>query len=224
MSRPHSSESSLKNDIVSLAKGGAKGSPSDFHKWIICYGSSNATLEQVEAALRELVSEGKLVSKEMHSLSDFRIRETSEFDRSFTYKVLSDNNYSSIQLVRSRVESFLNYYHVPETEKIDIIIALTEGMENAVKYSDHYEIEVSYRIEDLPAGSQNSKNRRFFLEIRNHSASSSPHADILSGKYSDGSVTLMKGLKVMDQLFDELDLNLDSSTGMVVLRAIKYLE
>ncbi len=217
-------DSPVKNEILKLALSGAEGTASDFIIWLNGFGIRNITPEQVHNCLEELAAEGRMISRTLHSICDYRISSPVEHNQFYNYKVFSDKRFSAIQLIRSRIESFLRYFRVREEEQIDIVIALTEALENAVKYSDREEIEVSYTIEDLQSDSDSPHSRRFRLEIKNHAAESSPHEDILSGKYADGSITLMKGLKVMYQLFDELDLNLDHGSGVVTLKASKKLE
>ncbi|MCS7204325.1 MAG: ATP-binding protein [Leptospiraceae bacterium] len=129
----------------------------------------------------------------------------------FTFPI--DLKCSPIQFVRSRMISFLKSHKVQEELLYDIIIASTEAVENAVKYSSHDEIYIKYYIE----------NKTFYVEIRNHYEIPEIQKDIKRGKY-DSSLTLMRGMLVMSKLFDEIDFDRIEDKKIAIFRASKKLK
>jgi len=216
----------IRDEILKLARLGCGGTPRNFLMWINRNsGKESLTISEVVAELQNLRDEGTLVEKKLHKHSDFYLNEETPYDQEYNYFVFSDNEYSALQFVRSRLEAFLGFHNVSEDLATDIIIASTEALENAVKYSDHNKIYIHYKTgysDELPADLK-KKVPAFYIEITNHTQDGTPHADLLNGQYDSGKITLMKGLKVMNQLFDFMDLSLDEKSRIVTLKGAKYL-
>lgn len=81
---------------------------------------------------------------------------------------------------------------------VDLCIGVLEAVENAVKYGDGTEVEVEYYIDP---------SQTLFIQIINNLKELNLEQDIERGKFSS-TATLMRGMMVMQKLFDELDLEI----------------
>jgi anti-sigma regulatory factor (Ser/Thr protein kinase) len=111
------------------------------------------------------------------------------------------------------MEAFLRSQGTADETLMDISIATTEAMENAVKYSDHSPIEVSYSVE----------NGVFHIMIKNRLSEVRLEKDIEAGKYTS-TTTLMRGMMVMVKLFDEMDIEILEEEKLAVFQAHKRIK
>ena len=118
-----------------------------------------------------------------------------------------------VSMVREKLENFLHIHEVDEMQIDFLLMGVTEAIENAIKYgSDNTPIQICYSLE----------NKRFCVEMINEARPVSPERDIEAGKYSPGG-TLMRGMLVMEKVFDTVGIDLEEKTGTVVFSAIKSL-
>lgn len=205
--------SEIVNSVVQLGKSGCKGTTKDFHSWLQKY-DANIDQNSVQEILDGLKSDGIFISNP-ESPRDYLLAQNIEFPDEIHYIVSSEIKLSPIQMVRSRMESFLNSRGVENETVVDIMVGITEAMENAVKYSDQNSpINVFYSL----------LNGKFSVKITNVVVSTSPEDDIEMGKYRDGNITLMRGMMVMTKLFDEMDLDISDDGREAVFSAVKVVQ
>lgn len=130
-----------------------------------------------------------------------------------SFSVYGDAKYSPIQYVRSRQEYFLEYNYVNEDDIMDISIATIEAIENAVKYGDGNIVHIDYLIDST---------RTFKLNIINNIKEFDLTNEIERGKYSSNT-TLMRGIMVMQKLFNHLELQIIDDKKQAHLYAEKKL-
>ena len=202
----------LKVELQALARTGCQGNAADYAAWLRHAGKLGANaVEAVGAALKGLASEG-VFRNHPEFEHEFLAQSPEQLPHSVSYSVSRRLEDSPIQMVRSRLDCFLRQHHVTEDHIIDLSIATTEAMENAVKYSDGGEIDVSYQILDSV----------FKIRVVNRIRDARPEDDIEAGKYSS-SVTLMRGMMVMVKLFDEMDIDIQEEKGSAVFTGMKKL-
>jgi len=192
-----------------LVESGCWGNHKDFAAWLSFDYNLNEQEDEVLKALEDLVVQGLLEKHE--SLNDEFILKSLNFAKPIThYRVSGFLKDSPIQMVRSRLETFFRTHDVPDEMIVDMSIATTEAMENAVKYNDQNPIEIDYSLADGD----------FRIEIRNGLKEVEIERDIEAGKYNS-SLTLMRGMMVMSKLFDELDIDIKDAENLAVFTAKK---
>lgn len=202
----------LQEAIKKLCASGCQGNSEDFSCWVAFETRSDFSLSETEAALEDLAGRGDTV-KHAEIQGEYRLAARPELPRSVSYHVSGNIKNSPIQLVRSRLDAFLRTHGIPEEVIIDLSIGTTEAMENAVKYSDHGQITVSYEI---------TPENVFSIKIVNNLGEIAPEKDIASGKYS-GTATLMRGMMIMVKLFDEMDIDIKDDEHVAVFTATRQL-
>lgn len=198
--------------IKNLCASGCQGNSEDFSSWVAFEIQTNPTPAEIESALAQLESLGE-IAKHGEIQGEFRLAGDPDLPATVSYKVSGDIKNSPIQLVRSRLDAFLRKHRINEEIIIDLSIGTTEAMEDAVKYSDHEQIEVSYEI---------TPERVFNIKIVNSLDEIAPEKDIASGKYS-GTATLMRGMMIMVKLFDEMDIDIKDEENVAVFTATRQL-
>lgn len=206
----YSSVSTLDQTILDLASRGCQGTAKDYAAWCQFHGAA-ADIAQIEQALERCVSSGTLqrhadIPREFHAAGPLT------FPARIEYRVSGEVAASPIQMVRSCMEAFLRFHGAGEDNVIDISIATTEAMENAVKYSDHSPIHVCYWVEA----------RIFHISITNRLSDVRLEQDIAAGKYTS-TTTLMRGMMVMVKLFDEMDIQIREDEKIAVFKAHKTI-
>ena len=208
--------SKLKDAILELGNVGCQGNLHDYQAWLRYYHRNKEvdfeiTDESVSKTLDELISEGSFKTHPEFP-DEYLLSNPTSLPDKVEYIVSGALDDSPIQLVRSRLEAFLRSHQVSNEIIIDLTIGTTEAMENAVKYSDHRKIEVSYHITD----------QVFHIQVINRMGDTSAEEDIEAGKYSS-SVTLMRGMMVMVKLFDDMDIDISEETKSAIFKASKNL-
>jgi anti-sigma regulatory factor (Ser/Thr protein kinase) len=128
-----------------------------------------------------------------------------------SYEIYGAFEFSPIQYVRSRLESFLKVNNVIEDDLVDVSIATIEAIENAAKYGDGNSVYVSCQIID----------KKLELQIINKIKDVDLETELLK-KYTSAT-TLMKGVMVMQKLFNHVDLQILEETQQAKLYAEKIL-
>ncbi len=197
--------------IKLLCASGCQGNSSDFACWIAFDNKLRFTPADVESVLNQMAREGQIEEAEV--AGEFRAAREPDLPARVEYAVSGDIHNSPIQLVRSRLDAFLRKHGIGEPIIIDLSIGTTEAMENAVKYSDHEKIAVSYEI---------TPDRVFNIKIVNSLGEIAPEKDIASGKYS-GTATLMRGMMIMVKLFDQMDIDINEDSSVAVFTGTRKL-
>ncbi|MBW7856994.1 MAG: ATP-binding protein [Leptonema sp. (in: Bacteria)] len=200
----------LTDALLKLGKSGLYGTVGDFTRWLSYSFQINANEDEVKTSLDLLLSNGQFVREA--DFQDDYISDTIElFPDAYSFTCPRQLQSSPIQFFRSRLLSFLKQKNrVTEEEKIDIVIAAVEAIENAVKYSASGEVVVRFEMQ----------SDQFRVEIENDVATAQPDHDIEIGKY-DSSRTLMRGMMVMGRLFDEMDIVIDEHNRATFMAAKK---
>ena len=128
-----------------------------------------------------------------------------------SYEIFGAFEFSPIQYVRSRLESFLKVNNVVEDDLVDVSIATIEAIENAAKYGDGNSVFVSCQI----------IGKKLELQIINKIKDVDLETELLK-KYTSAT-TLMKGVMVMQKLFNHVDLQILEETQQAKLYAEKIL-
>ena len=192
-----------------LVQSGCWGNHRDFVSWLRFEYNLDSSESETLEALNQLVSDG-LLEKHVSISEEFVLSSLKNAKPITRYRVSGFLQDSPIQMVRSRLETYFRLNSVREEMIVDMSIATTEAMENAVKYNDHNPIEINYSIE----------NGDFRIEIRNGLREVQIERDIEMGKYNS-SLTLMRGMMVMSKLFDDLDIDIKDSENLAVFTARK---
>ena len=151
----------LKNSITAMAKFGAVGTDKDFLGWIKMY---NRMLELTEKHIPKYIGNlniDKMTSAISHLSTENLLKDNglgyNEYittenlvgvlkNKNISYHFLGDINFSPLQLVRSRLESFLRFFQINEDCVVDISIGVIEAAENAIKYGCGGVISVIYSL------------------------------------------------------------------------------
>jgi len=201
---------SLEQILVDLGKEGCQGTVKDYAAWVSFETGKDASGD-METILEDLRHRG-IFQRHPDIDAEYVFAGPTPFPEKIEYRVSGLLHHSPIQMVRSRMESFLRFHHASEGTVMDISIATTEAMENAVKYSDHSPIAISYRIE----------GGVFHIMIKNRLSEVRLEKDIEAGKYTS-TTTLMRGMMVMVKLFDEMDIEIKEDEKIAVFSALKKL-
>jgi anti-sigma regulatory factor (Ser/Thr protein kinase) len=207
-------------EILDLMKAmlptGLSGYPADFLSWIkMEYKKkgkpySSVSMKSIENCLTVLKAENiiepnKNDPKEFCGVSSVLLKNWVKD----SYEIYGAFEFSPIQYVRSRLESFLKINNVSEDDLVDVSIATIEAIENAAKYGDGNSVFVSCNIQD----------KKLQLEIINKIKDVDLETELLK-KYTSAT-TLMKGVMVMQKLFNHVDLQILEETQQAKLYAEK---
>ncbi|EMO29661.1 ATP-binding protein [Leptospira noguchii] len=216
------SKEEIEKQVRSMLSLGLTGTVNDFFSWIrmdtIRKFKDEPDLENtiVENILESFVESSyvkrsKFNSKEFHIHPD--IIQGKKFPPKECYTLLGKITFQPMQYVRSRFEFFLKNQGTPEDLVVDLCIGVLEAVENAVKYGDGTEVEVEYYIDS---------SQTLFIQIVNNLKELNLEQDIERGKFSS-TATLMRGMMVMQKLFDELDLEILENKKQAQFNAKKKL-
>lgn len=212
----------LENYLIALLQTGVAGSSYDFYSWVrmeivMKFKEEPDLLEDdVRNVLERFKTEGKLISGKFDAREYFLAEASSLEKKAISqdrYEVLGRLDYSPLPYVKTRLEYFLRRNAVSEDEIIDIAIATIEAVENCVKYGDGGLVEVEYSID---------RNRNFSIAIVNTIKEFDLEEDIRRGKFSS-TATLMRGMMVMQKLFDQVDLDILDDKKKASFRASRKL-
>lgn len=212
----------LEKLLVDILADGLTGTVKDYCSWISMEGllkyneELEADKDRVKAILDSLKAKGYAVEGRFDK-SEYCIAPTALPRRvdflSDSYSLFGEAKFSPIQYVRSRQEYFLEYNYVSEEDVMDISIATIEAIENAVKYGDGNMVHIDYLIDS---------SRTMKLNIINNIKEFDLSNEIERGKYSSNT-TLMRGIMVMQKLFNHLELQIIDDKKQAHLYAEKKL-
>ena len=218
------SDSQLKSELQALFASGACGMSDDFHKWIRMEIKRkfrefpDLTLERTSAFLSGMISAGE-IEADKFGAGEYRPVKKNGVKKNLSsgrdqYQFIGEIEFSPMQFVRSKLESFLRNNNIPDDKILDISIGTVEAVENAVKYGNGELVDVKYSV---------SRNGSFEIEMINRIGKSSITDDIERGKFSEAT-TLMRGMMVMQKLFDEMDLDIREEESLVRFSARKNVK
>ncbi|TGK34664.1 ATP-binding protein [Leptospira gomenensis] len=203
----HLNRDEIEKQIQSMLSQGLTGAAADFFAWIrmetlrkfkdepdVETSTITEILESLSAS--GYAKQSKFNQKEFHIHPDQIAGK--KFPAKDNYVLLGKIEFQSMQYVRSRLEFFLKSQDTPEEIVMDLCIGTLEAVENAVKYGDGTEVEVEYSID---------RSQIFSIKMVNNLKELNLEQDIERGKFSS-TATLMRGMMVMQKLFDELDLEI----------------
>lgn len=212
----------LEKLLVDILADGLTGTVKDYCSWISMEGllkyneELEADKDRVKAVLDSLKVKGYAVEgkfdKSEYCISPTALPRRVDF-LSDSYSLYGEAKFSPIQYVRSRQEYFLEYNYVSEEDVMDISIATIEAIENAVKYGDGNMVHIDYLIDS---------SRTMKLNIINNIKEFDLSNEIERGKYSSNT-TLMRGIMVMQKLFNHLELQIIDDKKQAHLYAEKKL-
>ncbi|MBE7412573.1 MAG: ATP-binding protein [Leptospiraceae bacterium] len=210
----------IEKEIKTLLMNGLLGNSKDFAAWVQMETKRkfrelpSISVEAVTELLEKLKISGDVVSSKFDS-REYTISEqlssTLKVINSESYTLLGAHVFSPLQYVRSRLEYFLRRNQVSEEMTLDVSIAVIEAMENAVKYGDGEIIEIKYSLD---------KSKLFKISILNNIKEFNLQNDIDRGKFSS-TATLMRGMMVMQKLFDKMDLDILENNKQALFTAEK---
>ncbi|RHX88379.1 ATP-binding protein [Leptospira stimsonii] len=218
----HLTREEIEKQIQSMLSQGLTGTVNDFYAWIRMetlrkFKDEPDTENSVVATILEsLVNSGfakhnKFNQKEFHIHPDQT--QGKKLPSKDSYVLLGKIAFQPMQYVRSRLEFFLKNQGTPDDIVMDLCIGALEAVENAVKYGDGTEVEVEYSID---------RSQTLFIKIVNNLKELNLEQDIERGKFSS-TATLMRGMMVMQKLFDELDLEILEGRKQAQFNAKKKL-
>ena len=201
------SRKELETELKNILATGVSGNPKDYLSWVCMEvkkkfkEDADVSLEDVSSILEELKSQNQIGPNKFDP-REFQVHATTSFKKklqaSDMFQCLGRMDFNPIQYVRSRLEYYLLENKVSEEEALDLGIAIVEAVENSVKYGDGNIIEVEYSFD---------KNRLFKVQVTNTVKEFNLEDDIERGKFSS-TATLMRGMMVMQKLFDSIDLEI----------------
>lgn len=216
------SKTELETEIKALFSSGVSGNAKDFFSWVQMEvfrkfkDLPNCTLENVQSFVDHLVSTGD-VATNPHDAREYLLAEKSTLIRKIgtteKFTILGALNYNPMQYVRARLDHFLSRNGVIEDIRMDLCIATVEAVENAAKYGDGLNVDIIFSID---------KSKVFTLEMTNTVKDFNLEDDILRGKFSS-TATLMRGMMVMQKLFDSVDLDIIDNRKQAYLKAQRKL-
>ncbi len=204
--------------IKLMLPSGLSGYPADYLSWVkMEYKKkgkphTNVTMKNIENCLAILKDE-KVIEPSKNDPREL-CPNSSILQKSWnkdSYEIFGAFEFSPIQYVRSRLESFLKVNNVVEDDLVDVSIATIEAIENAAKYGDGNSVFVSCQI----------IGKKLELQIINKIKDVDLETELLK-KYTSAT-TLMKGVMVMQKLFNHVDLQILEETQQAKLYAEKIL-
>ena len=162
--------------------------------------------QEIEIILRKLHEDNiiELVAPyDEYRLKDFKAR-CQNIPLTEGFFACNNLDFNPLQYIRSRVTRFCECHRIAPEHKEEIVIAVTEAAENAVKYSDQYAIYVWQRLD----------NDIYHIKVYNGVPELDLNSEISRGKFSE-DVSLMRGVLVMSKLLDHLDIIRDSEKRRV---------
>ncbi|XDD50832.1 ATP-binding protein [Leptospira sp. WS92.C1] len=218
----HLTREEIEKQIQSMLSQGLTGTVNDFFAWIRMETFRKFKDEpDIENSVITNILES-MVSSGFAKLSRFNQNEFhihpdqlngKKFPSKDGYILLGKIAFQPMQYVRSRLEFFLKSQGTPEDIVMDLCIGALEAVENAVKYGDGTEVEVEYFID---------RSQTLFMKMTNNLKELNLEQDIERGKFSS-TATLMRGMMVMQKLFDELDLEILEDRKQAQFNAKKKL-
>ncbi|TGN20724.1 ATP-binding protein [Leptospira idonii] len=216
------SPSELEKEVKTLFSFGLAGNAKDFHSWIQMEvfrkfkDVPSTSLESVQELLDHLKENGDILTNPLDP-REYTLSEKSTFKRKVgnaeKYVILGALHYNPMQYVRARLDYFLKMNQVEEELRMDLCIATVEAVENAAKYGDGLNVEIDYQID---------KSKLFTISMVNTVKDFNLEDDIQRGKFSS-TATLMRGMMVMQKLFDAVDLEIIDNRRQAFLKASRKL-
>ncbi|PJZ68802.1 anti-sigma regulatory factor [Leptospira perolatii] len=210
----------IESQVQELLACGLVGTSQDFYAWIRM-GILRKFREEPKIPpdwipkILETLKESKTIIHGKYNSREFGLPTNSELLNKPTlkeeYVILGKTEFQPMQYVRSRLEAFLRGNRIKEDTIVDLTIGSIEAVENAVKYGDGSIVEVGYWIEN---------GSLFKIQMVNNLREFSIDEDIERGKFSS-TATLMRGMMVMQKLFDKLDLEILEERKQALFRAEK---
>ncbi|MBL0955589.1 MAG: ATP-binding protein [Leptospira sp.] len=216
------SRTELEKEIKTLFSNGLSGNVNDFTSWVFMETQRkfkdvpNVTLETVTTVMDEFVKDGLITTNPIDP-REYYITDESPIIRkmgtSESFVILGALHYNPMQYVRARLAYFLKRNGIDEELRMDLCIATVEAVENAAKYGDGGGVEVTFQID---------KQKVFSIEMINTVKDFNLEDDIQRGKFSS-TATLMRGMMVMQKLFDSVDLEITDNRKQAILKATRKL-
>ncbi len=126
--------------------------------------------------------------------------------------IARESVYHPIYFLRSKISSACNFLKLKQQYKMEILIAITEAIENAIKYSDTDPII----IEHLFDKEQSQYSIKMINSIRKENMDKVSDEE----KFSQNT-SLMKGVFVMHKLFDVFNVDHNSEENLVTIKGTK---
>ncbi|TGK22336.1 ATP-binding protein [Leptospira fluminis] len=197
----------IEAQVRDLLANGLIGNSQDFHAWIRMdvlrkfREEPVFSPEWIPKILETMVgtgeaARGKLDPREYSLSAELPARKKPV--KKEEYSILGRTEFQPMQYVRSRLETFLRSNGISEDIIVDLTIGSIEAVENAVKYGDGGTVEVSYSVDP---------GKSFKIRLVNNLRDLNLEEDIERGKFSS-TATLMRGMMVMQKLFDKMDLEI----------------
>ncbi|MCW7501841.1 ATP-binding protein [Leptospira sp. 2 VSF17] len=194
----------------------------DFYSWVFMEtqrkfkDNPNTTLETMTSVLEDFIKDGIITTNPLDP-REYLLAESSPIIRkmgnSEQFVILGALGYNPMQYVRARLDYFLKRNGIAEELRMDLCIATVEAVENAAKYGDGGGVDVIFQID---------KHKTFTIEMINTVKDFSLEDDIQRGKFSS-TATLMRGMMVMQKLFDSVDLEISDNRKQAILKATRKL-
>ncbi len=174
----------------------------------------NTTQDQLQTVLNEFVSQG-LVQTNPLDPREYLLTEKSTLIKKMgnqdRFTILGALHFNPMQYVRTRLDYFLFRNGIDPELRMDLCIATVEAVENAAKYGDGGNVEIEYQID---------KNKVLILDMVNTVKDFNLEDDIQRGKFSS-TATLMRGMMVMQKLFDTVDLEISDNRKLAILKLLE---
>lgn len=216
------SRTELEKEVKTLFSNGLSGNVNDFYSWVFMEtqrkfkDNPNTTLEVMTALLEDLIKDGIITTNPIDP-REYLLPDSSPIIRKMgtteQFVILGALSYNPMQYVRARLDYFLKRNGIAEELRMDLCIATVEAVENAAKYGDGGGVEVIFKID---------KHNTFTIEMINTVKDFNLEDDIQRGKFSS-TATLMRGMMVMQKLFDSVDLEISDNRKQAILKATRKL-
>jgi len=211
--------SALEKEIRTIAATGVSGKISDYTSWVkmgvmLRLKEDVAIEESLVQEVLEKMKAAQDLDMNPQNPDEYRLVPNSPLAGKRiardSYEVIGNLASNPMQYVRSRLEFFLLRNSVTEDKIVDLTIGTVEAIENCVKYGTG-NVKVEYSI---------NKQNAFEISVVNKIQHTDLEANLQQGKFSESN-TLMRGLMVMEKLFDEVVLDINEDRNEALLSARK---
>jgi len=172
------------------------------------------SIEIFNNTIQELLNEKKIEIVGQYNEYQYKNKEELNFyNQNIDYSFVSTNfSFQPLQFVRSKVQRFCKLHNISQTSLDDIIIAVTEASENAIKYADKPVVAIKQKF----------KKNTYSIKIINSMKEITSSDEVNVEKFSE-DVSLMRGVLIMSKLMDNIDIIQNTKKQRVIFTGSKKI-
>ena len=230
----------MKNSLLYLLEHHVKGNSIDLHKWILMFCEiiekklpsglveyqkkfymyqkelslhiKNTSLKMVEENLNQLLISHPMIQKNTNLEYYIQAKKNNNNAQEFFF-IIKDYSYNPIFFMRNKTELFLQQYEIKKEIYDELLIGVTEAIENAIKYTNHSLIYIEHTYEIV--------TNEYRLIIANSIEKTNNQID--TSKYTERK-SLMRGILIMSKIFDNITTNRNEDLEYFLFTAFKKIK